>query len=36
MLAETAVTTNLRIDASDDSQQLFDQLAKFERQEENR
>ena len=36
MLAETAVTTNLRIDASDDSQQLFDQLAKFEKQEENR
>ena len=36
MLAETAVTTNLRIDASDDSQQLFDQLTKFERQEENR
>lgn len=36
MLAETAVTTNLRIDASDDSQHLFDQLAKFERQEENR
>lgn len=36
MLAETAVTTNLRIDASDDTQQLFDQLAKLERQEENR
>jgi len=36
MLSETAVTTNLRIHASDDSQQLFDQLAKFERQEENR
>jgi len=36
MLAETAVTTNLRIDASDDSQQLFDELAKFEKQGENR
>jgi len=36
MLAETAVTTNLRIDASDDSQQLFDQLAKFEKQGGNR
>lgn len=35
MLAETAVTTNLRIDAADDSQQLFDKLAKFEKQEEN-
>jgi hypothetical protein len=36
MLGETAVTTNLRIDAADDSQQLFDKLAKFEKQEENR
>jgi hypothetical protein len=36
MLSETSVTTNLRIDAADDSQHLFDSLTKFKNKEEIR